>query len=226
MMMVLLIVIANMTDRNLKEEYNQYIKYFIIINIVMFLLIVFNEAITIEKMNQMYKMLLSQGTIGYFAAPIISLVLNGVLPVHIKETFVFWRIKNVLPGTRIFTKLMYKDPRVNVENLINRYGNLPESPTEQNSLWYQIYLKHDKDTRIMELQKSYLLSRDLTSLSIIFLIIFTVTILSIRTLDKSINYYIIYLVLQYLVVKIAANAYGNRFVNNVIAIESNNSEAI
>jgi hypothetical protein len=78
----------------------------------------------------------------------------------------------------------------------------------------------------MESQKSYLLSRDLTSLSIIFLIIFTVTILSIRTLDKSINYYIIYLVLQYLVVKIAANAYGNRFVNNVIAIESNNSEAI
>ena len=73
--------------------------------------------------------------------PIIVFVLCGILSADIKAIIVFWRIKNPLPGSRVFTELGPKDARVDMNKIEQIIGTIPTEPKEQNSLWYKHFKK-------------------------------------------------------------------------------------
>lgn len=59
------------------------------------------------------------------------LILCLVIPVNLKYMIIFWRLKNPLPGSRIFSELAVDDQRIDIKDLEGRYGKLPTEPREQ-----------------------------------------------------------------------------------------------
>jgi len=185
-------------------------------------MILASKDINITELIQFEKYLSAKNGIIAALAPIISIVLNGSLSSNAKAVLVFWRIKYPLPGSRVFSNLAKKDLRIDIKKITEKYGYLPEYPTEQNHLWYKIYKIHESKITVLDSHKNYLFCRDLAGISIIFFIIFTIfTLIFVRT-HAYIFYYILYLFIQFLVLSIAAQNYGNRFVCNVLAEESVN----
>ena len=185
-------------------------------------MILVSKDINITELTQYEKYLTAKNSVIASFAPIISIVLNGLLPSNVKEVLVFWRIKYSLPGSRVFSDLAKKDLRVNLDKIKEKYGYLPKEPVEQNHLWYKIYKLHESKITTLDSHKNYLLCRDLTGISAIFLTIFIIFTLIFVGAKVSIFYYILYLFIQFLILSIAAQNYGNRFVCNVLAEESAN----
>lgn len=208
--------------KSLKSQYSFKLRSFISFNFILFWMILVSKDINIAEIIQFEKYLNAKNGIIAALAPIISIVLNGLLSSNVKEILVFWRIKYPLPGSRVFSDLAKKDLRINVEKIREKYDYLPEDPAEQNHLWYKIYKIHESKITILDSQKNYLFCRDLTGISAIFLTIFTIFTLIFVGAQVSIFYYILYLFIQFLILSIAAQNYGNRFVCNVLAEESAN----
>ena len=208
--------------KSLKSQYSFKLWSFISFNFILFWMILVSKDINIAEIIQFEKYLNAKNGIIAALAPIISIVLNGLLSSNVKEILVFWRIKYPLPGSRVFSDLAKKDLRINLENIREKYGYLPEDHAKQNHLWYKIYKIHESKITILDSQKNYLFCRDLTGISAIFLTIFTIFTLIFVGTQVSIFYYILYLFIQFLILSIAAQNYGNRFVCNVLAEESVN----
>jgi hypothetical protein len=208
--------------KSLKSQYSFKLWSFISFNFIIFWMILVSKDINITELIQFEKYLNTKNGIIAALAPIISIVLNGLLSSNAKAVLIFWRIKYPLPGSRVFSNLAKKDLRIDVEKIREKYGYLPEDPTEQNHLWYKIYKIHESKITVLDSHMNYLLCRDLAGISIIFFIIFTIfTLIFVRT-QAYIFYYILYLFIQFLILSIAAQNYGNRFVCNVLAEESAN----
>jgi len=208
--------------KSLKSQYSFKLWSFISFNFILFWMILVSKDINIAEIIQFEKYLNAKNGIIAALAPIISIVLNGLLSSNVKEILVFWRIKYPLPGSIAFSDLAKKDLRINVEKIREKYGYLPEDHAEQNHLWYKIYKIHESKITILDSHKNYLFCRDLTGISAIFLTIFTIFTLIFIGAQVSIFYYILYLFIQFLFLSIAAQNYGNRFVCNVLAEESAN----
>lgn len=158
-------------------------------------------------------------TLGVFIAPLILFLLNGLLSSHQKAILVFWKIQNPLPGSIAFSKISKEDTRVDIDKLKKVHGKLPKKAGEQNKLWYGIYKKNIDNIVVIESHRAFLLARDLTSLSFLFLIFIAIPFLFLQKFPFNIYYFIIILI-QYLFVNIGARNRGFRFVANVLAIES------
>ena len=206
--------------KSLKSQYSFKLWSFISFNFIIFWMILASKDINITELIQFEKYLNAKNGIIAALAPIISIVLNGLLSSSVKAVLVFWRIKYPLPGSRVFSNLAKKDLRINLEKIREKYEYLPEDPVEQNHLWYKIYKTNESKITVLDSHKNYLLCRDLAGISIIFFIIFSIfSLIFVRT-QAYIFYYILYLFIQYLILSIAAQNYGNRFVCNVLAEES------
>lgn len=208
--------------KSLKSQYSFKLWSFISFNFILFWMILVSKDINIAEIIQFEKYLNAKNGIIAALAPIISIVLNGLLSSNAKVILVFWRIKYPLPGSRVFSDLAKKDLRINLEKIREKYGYLPEDHAKQNHLWYKIYKIHESKITILDSHKNYLFCRDLTGISAIFLTIFTIFTLIFIGAQISIFYYILYLIIQFLILLIAAQNYGNRFVCNVLAEESAN----
>lgn len=152
--------------------------------------------------------------------PVLTIVLNSIIKPSLKEILVFWHIKNPLPGSRAFTELAPKDTRIDITKLRNLVGEFPDSPQEQNQLWYRLYKKHMSKPTIEGYLQDYLLTRDLTALSFLFLVVFGIAIWLINTEPKIKLIYAGLLIGQYLITRVAAKNNGERLVCNVLAEES------
>ena len=152
--------------------------------------------------------------------PVLTIVLNSIIKPSLKEILVFWHIKNPLPGSRAFTELSPKDTRIDITKLRNLVGEFPDSPQEQNQLWYRLYKKHMSKPTIEGYLQDYLLTRDLTALSFLFLVVFGIAIWLINTEPKIKLIYAGLLIGQYLITRVAAKNNGERLVCNVLAEES------
>lgn len=73
---------------------------------------------------------------------------------------------------------------------------------------------------IFESHREFLLSRDLTTLGFLFLVLFSIGALFLINYSKYKYLYILYLFFQYIILAIYSRNKGNRFVCNVIAIEA------
>jgi len=103
-------------------------------------------------------------------APIVVMLLNPLVPSHIKAIFVFWRLRQVLPGHRAFSHHALADVRIDVTKLKKNAGAFPETPKDQNTKWYSLFKKVENDPAIEQVHKQFLLLRDLAMLSILLLI--------------------------------------------------------
>ena len=156
------------------------------------------------------------GVAGTFAT-----VLNSLLSADRKATLVYWRIKNALPGHRAFSSYARLDPRINPQRLLKAFrGDFPTDPAEQNAAWYKLYRPLRDDVIVRSAHKVFLLLRDYTALSVFFLIIFGPW--SLIKLDSKIAAlgYIGLLVVQYLIVRLAASNAGIRMVTSVLALKT------
>lgn len=150
---------------------------------------------------------------------LVSVLLLGILPDGLKASLVFWRLKNPLPGNRAFSHHAQNDPRIDINTLINKHEELPRRPADQNRLWYQIYKKHEKEERIANSHKEYLLTRDITQLSFFYLILFGMAAGFVFNVESVLEGYISILALVFVLSALAARNYGIRFVTNVLAID-------
>ncbi|MEJ7737035.1 MAG: hypothetical protein WKF97_06375 [Chitinophagaceae bacterium] len=166
-----------------------------------------------------YKALITLRTLGLCIAPLLLFILNGLLTSKQKAVIVFWRFKNVPPGNRAFSIYAHQDDRISVNALTILYPKLPIDPKQQNQLWYKIYKIHAEEIIIRKSHKDFLLARDLTSLSFLFLI--SVGISSLFFNEQTFKwYYLLMLIIQYLIMVRLAQNNGIKFVKNVLAAES------
>lgn len=150
----------------------------------------------------------------------LAVIANGILSSRVKESLVFWRLRDPLPGGRVFTELIQCDPRIDVQSLTRALGELPVTAHEQNATWYKIYKKHDSKIGVQDAQRNYLLTRDMTGFSVLtFCMVLVVSLLVALPVNRLLICLLV-LFFEYLVTAVAARNYGNRFVCDVLAEES------
>lgn len=150
-------------------------------------------------------------------APLIAFILTNVIDANIKAILVFWRIKSPLPGTRAFSIIAPKDPRIDMNILRKKIKEIPSDPIEQNKTWYKIYKQVEDKISVISSQKNYLLARDISFLSFLFLILSPWSILFVKYNIKLFIIYIIIWLVQYLVISLVARNIGKQFVSNALA---------
>jgi hypothetical protein len=151
----------------------------------------------------------------FFVASIIVFFLNYIFSSDFKYILVFKKMKNPLPGNRVFTELLHEDSRINLEKVNNKYNKLPNKPKRQNEKWYEIYKRNQNTNMVFQSHRDFLYARDATSLVFSFLCIYS--ILTIIGLISANNIFLIILILEYFIISHVASARGKRFVLNVIA---------
>jgi hypothetical protein len=129
---------------------------------------------------------------------------------------IFWKVKNPLPGSRAFTELALKDPRIDIKELENRYGKLPTEPRDQNALWYKIF-KEKQDEKIIHASHGHwLLFREIVVISVMIALLLVPISLFIN-FGKISTIYAFLVLVQYLILRqVAVNA-AERFTCNVLA---------
>jgi hypothetical protein len=100
------------------------------------------------------------------------------------------------------------------------HGDFPQDPREQNALWYRLYKAHKTIPPIWEAHKTYLLTRDMTTIAAVFAVVFSIGLLAVSLNRTILLLYVGALVAQYVFVASAARNYGNRFVLDVVSEES------
>lgn len=152
---------------------------------------------------------------------VFSLLLLNLLPTPVKGMLVYWRRHDALPGSRAFTDLGPKDERVDMGVLESALGQLPTVPTEQNQLWYRIYQKHEDRPGVRDAHKSYLLYRELASVSLLLLgLLVLASALALGMPGRIEIVFALLLTGVYLLAAVNARNSGSRFVTNVLAAET------
>jgi len=160
----------------------------------------------------------SQNLIPVGFALIIATVLNGLVSADTKARLVFLRWLHALPGHRAFSKYAVRDPRIDLSALEKLHGGpLPTDPVEQNRAWYRIYKAMENDHAVRQVHRDFLLLRDYTGLSAVFVVFYgTAGLYAIPSIEVGWTY-MLTLVLQYALVRQAASNYGIRMVTTVLA---------
>lgn len=175
------------------------------------------QAIGVEEWSwgaalKVFTRLLSVGV-----ACTLSTVLNGLLSADTKYKLVYWRRHDVLPAHRAFTKYAPADPRIDLARLEKIHGSaLPTDPKQQNATWYQMYKTVEDKPAVTQVHRDFLLLRDYTALSVLFVVPCAAVALWAVPLRPALVY-IACLAAQYLVVRAAARTYGIRFVTTALA---------
>jgi len=209
-----------MAQKSMKSHNSPKIWTFILLNIVLAYCFLHLKEVTLENAQSFYSSLSGKDSFVILISPLITLFLNNILSSGLKAKIVFWRIKNPLPGTRVFSKLINNDPRIDKDLLETKYGELPVKPTEQNKLWYKILKNNEENISINNSHRTYLLLRDITGISFFLLVLFIPFYLFFFLKDISALYFITYLIFQYIGFSICTHNVGNRFTLNVLAIDS------
>jgi hypothetical protein len=151
-------------------------------------------------------------------AVVATAVLNGVLSADTKARLVFLRWHNALPGHRAFSHYASSDPRIDFAALTRDHGAaLPVDPVEQNRTWYRIYKTVENEPSVNQVHRDFLLLRDYTGLSVLFFVFYGgVGFFALPSIRSS-ALYLLLLIIQFGVVRLAASNYGIRLVTTVLA---------
>jgi hypothetical protein len=152
--------------------------------------------------------------------PVVVMLLNSLVPPETKSVWIFWRLREVLPGHRAFSEYASRDPRVSIQALTLKLGVLPQAAAEQNRLWYQLYKKAENQPAIAAAHRQYLLFRDLASLSLLLALVTSVPLIFIHSLEAGV-WVVTILGLQYVASVIAARNHSIALITNVLAHASN-----
>lgn len=205
------------TDNSIKATYSKNVWGFVAVQTVIAWSIAASGALSDATIMTAWQAALDERSIVFGLLPIVTLVLNGILPTHVKEILVFWRLKNPLPGCRAFSQLAPMDPKVDPAELRRRYGEFPQAPEEQNRLWYKIYKKHHDNPAIVQGLRAYLMSRDLAGISFCLLFLGVALVVITTPSRQMVALYLSALVVQYLLLALTARFAGDRLVCNSLA---------
>lgn len=156
---------------------------------------------------------------GVGALAVIS-ILDGIIPSSWKERLVFWRWRDVLPGHRAFTVHGPADARVDMTALKKQLGELPAAPGEQNRIWYRLFKQCDTRPEVAPTHRSYLFSREYTTISVVFLIFAGLSGFAVLPDIRTASIYVAALVAQFIVASLSARHHGTRMVTNTLALQN------
>lgn len=210
--------------KRIKDTYQKHLWIFLSANIVVYLVVSAFGFFDVKAADAKMSEFLNPRSFVFILSPILSLVLNGFLSNAIKEFLVFWKINNRLPGCRAFSKFAVSDYRIDVNALKAKFGEFPETPSEQNRIWYKLYSNLQENKIIQGSHRDFLLTRDLCSISFLFAIfILPIEVFLLGNLQTKIVYSI-FLIVQYFALSLSARNYGNRFVCNVLSIATKGND--
>jgi len=154
-------------------------------------------------------------------ALVVSTVLSGALSNDNKDRLVFLRWRYALPGHRAFSMHAHADPRIDVEALKRAHASeFPIELADQNRLWYKMYLTVQDRPAVYQVHRSFLLLRDYTGMSALFLLFYGSAGFYTIPSEKVAYLYFVVLALQFLIVRHSASNYGVSFVKTVLAQKS------
>lgn len=201
----------------LKTLNSKQITLFMSINLALFWAFLVFRVFDMGAVGVGWRRVASLDTMLMAALPLLAVVGLGLVGSHLKAVLVFWRPRFPLPGCRVFTKLAQGDPRIDLAVTAKEYGDLPIEPINQNILWYKIFREYEENERVADAHRLYLLMRDMTALSAVFLIAFGLGAAIWGCPAKVTWMYLVFLAIQYGTVSTAARNYGNRFATTVLA---------
>jgi hypothetical protein len=153
-------------------------------------------------------------------APFIVLLLTSLLPSEAKAALVFWRVRDVLPGHRAFSKHAPADPRIDLEKLRAAVGPFPVEPRDQNSAWYRLFKSVETNPIVAEAHRYFLLFRDVAAMSIVLAVIVPLALWLLGAGAKAVWISLGFFAVQYLGAAIAARHHGVRLVCDVLAVHA------
>ncbi len=208
---------AKVKQRYIKSENRKWLIGYLLIHIVIFALFSSIISFNLTDADQlMSKLKNPQGFIPLTTALLI-IVLEGIFKNSVKEFFVFWRIKNRLPGHRAFSYIGPRDPRIDMGRINKLFPHgVPVDPKEQNNEWFRLYRQYQDELQVFHSHKAFLLTRDLASLTVVFipLVIFGHFLLGSE--PRMLVYHLLILVILFVFISLSARHYGERFVANVL----------
>ena len=197
-----------MSKKYLKRQNTTPITIFIIWSISLFVVLCTDVGDFWTAMTTRIGDLKATDSIFCFLTPLILGIACGVLPASWKAFLVLLR-RNPLPGCRAFTEMAPSDPRIDLQRLRALMGDLPESPTNQNSKWYSLYKKVQDELTVSEAYKAFLLYRDLTGISCLFLFFGTFALIPAAAPLKNLFIYGAIRRAQYIGLSLVARNQGN-----------------
>ena len=206
-----------MSSKSLKATYRWHLRGFVALNALIFFAMFAGEGMVAAIEFRQLQGLVSPRAVLGLVLPLITLVLDGIVPADAKAVLVYWRRKNPLPGSEAFTKHGAADPRVDMKVLNERCGSLPKAADEQNQLWYKLFKAVENRPSVSQAHRASLLTRDLAtlSLSLIPLGAIFAAVLRVGTVPWVVLVGV--LTLQFIVLRRVAANNGRRFVTTVLA---------
>jgi hypothetical protein len=150
---------------------------------------------------------------------VVSL-LNSQLSATAKARIVFMKWHNPLPGSRAFSFYAKRDDRVDLAALSRRFGPLPSSPKEENTLWYKLYRSVENEVQVTEANQHFLLWRDGATLVLLLTVLLVPIAGALTRQFIPVAGLLGLLSLQFGLMLQAARVNGERLVSNVLALKS------
>jgi hypothetical protein len=204
----------------LKARNDWWLRLFLGVNMAAFVSVAVGKQLSASSVEHFWEHLSAEHGVIALCFPLATIVLNGLLGHQAKARLVFWRWNNPLPGCRAFSTILRRDPRVDTKSLRLKLGAFPSKGKEQSAVWYRLYRAHAGKPTVLEAHQAYLLTRDMTALAAIFAVTFSAGTFATVFSWKVAILYAAVLLTQYVVLATSARNYGNRFVANVLAEES------
>lgn len=202
--------------KSLKEQNRSLLWIIIALNALFFYGVVQANAIRIDNLHTFFSNPEKLVPVG--VAALIATVLNGLISPDMKARLVFLRWKHALPGHRAFSEYAATDARIAPTALRKVAGKaLPVDPLEQNRIWYKLYKTVENEPAVDQVHRDYLLLRDYTAFSVLFLAFYGTGGLYAMSSLKTFGLYLVLLTAQYLIARQGASNYGVRFVTTVLA---------
>lgn len=206
-----------MSATSLKETYPRHLQGFVALN-ALFLFVLFSSEDMLSAIQlQQFERLISPKAVLGLALPLVTLVLDKIIPADTKAILVYWRIENPLPGSHAFTKHGPADTRVDMKSLERVHGPFPVAADQQNQLWYKLFKATEDRLSVSQAHRASLLTRDLASLSFALVPLGAILGAALRVGVLPWAILVTVLALQFMVLRqVAANS-GRRFVTTVLA---------
>lgn len=215
----------------MKDYRDKELKYLMIILILLF--VVFCTPIKDLSFTDIE---LNKTLTTVFSGIVISSVLS--LTTFLSDCLISTNFKNKMvglffihrAGETIFTRinnLSIKDDRFLISEAKTQYKkiicNIPKNNKDryeyENSNWYKIYRKYQDKGQVIQSQKDYLTCRDLFIETILFLVLYFLSLIFYSEFVVFSFKYFLIIVLIAVVTNVSTRVKMNRFINTVIALD-------
>lgn len=214
--------------KDIKDYRGNELKYFVIANISALLYL--GKVINLQLVT-------SEGTYSNLIVTVINsalfsgivyilvLISDAIVPTRIKNAIVYWFFP--LPGQVVFSKWKRKcqDERITQKDFLKYYEkvyeNMPSKKSTrqyENTEWYKLYTKYDKEDKVFSSHRDYLMFRDMTTSTVVMLILYIV-IGSIVDFVPVCKNGIIYLLVMYAIVNVQDIESGKDNVDFVLVFK-------